>query len=619
MPPRKKKDGSEPVKKISKAKAKKELLDAPIVTFNRGDIKTGHFKEADGFQTELFGRQKEQKIIDSWLNKFIYKPRELDKFALFIEGPPGMGKTSMAIEIFNKYNFRYKEFNTSDVRTQGAIRDILKKMCGTYNVLQMMYMKKEEPIGIILDEIDGLCNSTEKSAIQELITVIEKANQTHNLQHPIICISNYSNEKKMIELKKVCEYISCETPEIKDFYDFLSSLEKKNNLEIDDDVKKELINNGNSDFRQLKVNFDNILSACLKRNIKKVDTNIFDEIKISFKDQDIMLYDALADIFTRRLSYELAEKYFNYEAFMLPFLIHENIVYNIFRCDWVSLDDKLEKVYDVLTSFSEYDEIQNGIYEKQNWELSDVCALLTSVKTNSAMAELIDMKGKNIHLKKFNLDFLPKIEDTFIDEKKKKTKKKKKNDEEENDVEEQGDYSKLCLLKNDVEKFPYIPRLRYSLLLNKISLYYTHKKIYQNLTEMSPLSTQDFRTVASLIYACFFENKVELSEIVSVFIENNIDPDYIESILRLGHFKNKKKFTNRMKNDFLEAYFKVKPKVEIETVIKDKTKEELKKVKKEMDIEIEDEELSIADENGFKKPKRRKSDNSSSEEKSIDI
>ena len=627
MPPRKKKEKTEdekPKKKISKAKAKKELADTPIITFNRGNIEDGHFKEANGFKSELFGRKKEQAIIDDWLNKFLYKPKELDKFALFLEGPPGMGKTSMAIEIFNRYNFRYKEFNTSDVRTQSAIRDILKKMCGTYNVLQMMYMKKEEPIGIILDEIDGLCNSTEKSAIQELITVIERANQTHNLQHPIICISNYSNEKKMTELKKVCEYVLCENPNIKDYYNFIASLEEKNKITIVDSVKKEMINNGKTDFRQLKVNFDNLLSACNKRGITAVSDEVFNEVKMSFKDQDIMLYDALADIFTRRLTYEKTEKYFNYEAFMLPFLIHENVVYNIFRCNWVPLNVKLNKTYEALTSFSQYDEIQNGIYEKQNWELSDVCALLTSVQTNSIMAEILDMKKDNVEIPKIKLDFLPKIEIKDKDDgKKKKTKPKKKKDDDcdDDDTNELGDYSKLCLLKDVVGDFPYEPRLKYSLLLNKISLYYTHKKIYQNLTEMSPLSTHDFRTVASLIYACFFENKVDIAEVVDIFLENDIEPEYIESILRLGHFKNKKKFTNRMKNDFLDAFYKKKPKVQIETVFKDKTKEELKEQRKQLEIKTEDddEDISICDDNGFKKPTRRKKDYSSSESEMKDI
>lgn len=599
MPLRKKKDDTEKVKKkISKSKSKKELLDKPIITFNRGDIEEGHFQKDSSFKTELFGRQKEQKIIDDWLNKFLYNPKELDKFAIFLEGPPGMGKTSMAIEVFNKYNFRYKEFNTSDVRTQGAIRDILNKMCGTYNVLQMMYMKKEEPIGIILDEIDGLCNSTEKSAIQELITVIERANATHFFQHPIICISNYSNEKKMSELKKVCNYILCENPDIDDFINFIDSLEKKNNIELDRKVKDLILNNGNTDFRQIKFNFDQLISGCKNRGVNKVTEQLFDDIKLSFKDQDIMLYDALADIFTKPIGYLKAERYFNYEAFMLPFLIHENVVYNIFRCNWIPLHIKLEKIYEILTGFSLYDEIQNGIYEKQNWELSDVCALLTSVLTNYKMSEIIEMKDKEIDNKEIEVNYLPEIDiENNDDKKKKKVKKRKKDDTDSpNDNEcETGDYSKLHLLKNETENFSYHPRLRYSLLLNKISLYYTHKKIYQNLTEMTPLSTNDFRTIASLIYACFFENKIEINEIVDIFIENNIDPDNIESILRLGHFKNKKKFTNRMKNDFLEEYHLKKPKVEIETVFKDKTREELKEQRKQLNITTEDDQSDRED------------------------
>lgn len=605
MAPRKKKDvddddGKEK-KKSAKQKLKKDNLE-PVVTFDRGGIKEGFFKKDVNFETKLYGREKEQNEIDEWLNKFIYKPKELDKFALFLEGPPGMGKTSMAIEIFEKYNFRYKEFNTSDVRTQGAIREILNKMCGTYNVLQMMYMKKEEPIGIILDEIDGLCNSTEKSAIQELITVIEKANRTHFLQHPIVCISNYSNEKKMMELKNVCNYILCENPGEKEFYRYLGDLEEKNGIRISENVKREIISDVNIDFRQLKVNFDTILSYCNKRKIKEVDEGVFDDVKISFKDQDIMLYDALAEIFTKKLTYDRAEKYFNYEAFMLPFLIHENVVYNIFRCDWLPLEEKLNKTFEVLTAFSQYDQIQNGIYEKQSWELSDICALLTSILTNKKMGEILDMKkdvSKNDENgNNFLVDNLPNVLLDESDDKKKRKmlKRKKKSDDEDEDEEDEdlggkGDYGKLYLLKNEISNFDYQPRLKYSLLLNKISLYYTHKKIYQNLTEMSPLSTHDFRTIATLIYACFFEGKVNIGEIVDIFIENEIDPGNIESILRLGHFRNKKKFTNRMKNDFLEAYYLKKPKIQIEVVYKDKTKEELKAQRKEMNIMTEEDEI----------------------------
>ena len=53
-------------------------------------------------------------IINKWFAEF--ESHTADKRALLFNGPPGLGKTSLAHVILKNHGYQVKEFNASDVR-----------------------------------------------------------------------------------------------------------------------------------------------------------------------------------------------------------------------------------------------------------------------------------------------------------------------------------------------------------------------------------------------------------------------------------------------------------------------------------------------------------------------
>ena len=136
-------------------------------------------------------KSDDKKQMTSWLEFLIKKPTEnknnidtgkkptgkkkkstprsknkLDTNCLFLHGPPGIGKTTIAKLLFKKYNFDVLEFNASDTRTAKTIQESLDKVGGSHNVIDFMCNKKTK-IAIILDEIDGL-SSGDKGGMTEI-------------------------------------------------------------------------------------------------------------------------------------------------------------------------------------------------------------------------------------------------------------------------------------------------------------------------------------------------------------------------------------------------------------------------------------------------------------------
>ena len=95
------------------------------------------------------------KKIHIWINGFIKQKDPEVSNCLFIYGPPGSGKTSLAYIILTKYKYDIIELNSSELRQKKIflekMDDILKKK----NILSMFKNNTKEN-AIIMDEIDGL-------------------------------------------------------------------------------------------------------------------------------------------------------------------------------------------------------------------------------------------------------------------------------------------------------------------------------------------------------------------------------------------------------------------------------------------------------------------------------
>jgi len=137
------------------------------------------------------------------------------KKGIYIYGSPGCGKTTFILDILKDLQFDIIKYDAGDVRNKSLIDTITSNNISSQNVLSMMQGKAKR-IAIVMDEIDGM-NNGDKGGITALIKIIrQKKTKKQRLENmtlnPIICIGNYTIDKKIKELMKVCYTFELNTP-----------------------------------------------------------------------------------------------------------------------------------------------------------------------------------------------------------------------------------------------------------------------------------------------------------------------------------------------------------------------------------------------------------------------
>jgi replication factor C subunit 1 len=132
---------------------------------------------------EIIGHKEQLNELGAWLDAFPAKGR-----AVFITGPPGIGKTTMAHLVATTLGYKVAEYNASDTRSIKSIEGLGQRR-----------LFKEV---VIMDEIDGL---SERGSIGSIAALIKHS------QVPIICIAN-DTPPKLKPIMSVTHHIKCARP-----------------------------------------------------------------------------------------------------------------------------------------------------------------------------------------------------------------------------------------------------------------------------------------------------------------------------------------------------------------------------------------------------------------------
>jgi DNA polymerase III delta prime subunit len=368
-------------------------------------------------------KAEDKKLIESWISNLINtksenttaatatgsskskgkrkdkgKSKNIDTNCLFLYGPPGIGKTTIAKIILKKYNFDILEFNASDTRTAKHIQENLTQIGGSHNVIQFMCNKKVS-IGIILDEIDGL-SSGDKGGMTEInnIIAINKKKKT-----PFICISN-NVCKKTDALKRKSLFIKVAKPTDFQIKSLITKIGKSEHLNLTPQIIKKIVEKSQGDIRRCITllefifrnsnNNPNISMEINESNTNKNDTNMNLDIDLDINIEDhFESIEAEINNYSRKRTelapFEMCEKVlnsvktlnffidnFNFDHSMTNWYIYENFIKYLDKNRVANIDKKIANINEFYECHVLGDIFESKVLSNQNYDIYEYINLI---------------------------------------------------------------------------------------------------------------------------------------------------------------------------------------------------------------------------------------------------
>lgn len=275
---------------------------------------------------DIIGHKTEIQQILQWLQSW---DNGIPTFrSILITGPPGIGKTSVAHLIVKQLDYHIAEYNASDTRSVSLLKSIF--------VFNMKRLQKEV---IIMDEVDGL---SERGGVGEIASIISKT------KIPIICIAN-ERPPKLKPIINVCYDIKFSRPHRSTIATAISTIAKKENIEISKDEIEKLCEKNGNDIRSILNQLDFYESS----EQKDADKDSVHRLDLFSATQKLMSQ--------KKLSWDDASNLVFVDYHMVPLMVQEAYITSSRN----SIED-IEYAADVL---SMGDIINKRIYQTQDWSL----------------------------------------------------------------------------------------------------------------------------------------------------------------------------------------------------------------------------------------------------------
>ena len=204
---------------------------------------------------EMVGFKKNIAVIKSFLNNFASKSKlgnlTIKDKAILLEGPPGVGKTTVVYAIAKDLGYAIMEMNASDVRTEGAIKKKLSETVSSKNLMAWMPPQKQDKAVtqtqslkkiVFIDEVDGISGQSDRGGVAALIKIIEKS------KLPIILTANFY-EAKLKTLYSKIEKINCQRLRTPSIINLLMRIVEHEKINVKDGALKQIAENSEGDLR----------------------------------------------------------------------------------------------------------------------------------------------------------------------------------------------------------------------------------------------------------------------------------------------------------------------------------------------------------------------------------
>lgn len=321
---------------------------------------------------EILNRKQISNEIKQILHNFKEKCKDINfKKGIYIYGSPGCGKTKFVVELLNEMNYDIIKYDAGDVRNKNLIDTITSNNIGSQNVLQMM-SKKIKPIAIVMDEIDGM-NNGDKGGITALIKLIrQKKTKKQRMEsmtlNPIICIGNYSIDKKIRELMKVSHLFELKSP---------TNQQINKIIEIDMptiNYRSQIIHYIQGDLRKL-----DFVRKIYNKNPQLLNEEIIQNI-FHVKSYNENSKHVTQSLLNHHFSIDKHNKYINEtDRTIIALLWHENIIDPICKIDKAK---SFPFYLNVLDNICFADFIDRITFQNQIWQFNEMSSLIKTFYNN---------------------------------------------------------------------------------------------------------------------------------------------------------------------------------------------------------------------------------------------
>jgi hypothetical protein len=281
--------------------------------------------------------------------------KQTAKHILFLSGPIGSGK-SVCVDVLFK-NFELINVDSDNIRSIDKINEILQLVVGfntmtLTNIEKWNHKNKKDKSNIVLVDNIELCEKTIQSFVDNI-------HVKHNINVPIILISNNVKYKDIFSSYANCTFIDFKTPSLLEMTKLTNDINKDEKLELTKDMIKELVTKSQFDTRQL-------LFLLEQWNLSKSGNfqSFITSIDIKFTDQD--LSDKLENIFNSKKTFDLENSFIM--SCSDPQVVSHSIYQNYINIDLDS-SHSIHDSFNIIEEISLSNIIHNQIYENQNWEL----------------------------------------------------------------------------------------------------------------------------------------------------------------------------------------------------------------------------------------------------------
>lgn len=349
---------------------------------------------------------------------------------LMILGKKGCGKSLLSQLLLKEFKYEKKEL-TNENLTKKQINELFKNAIFYKNLNE--FNKDSIKFGFIFDNIETLLETGDNIIFNEIINMIKsnkkcevkreknviknekKSKKVKNkkydndtsesieenvknvflnykninvknditLYNPIICTCNYTNDKKMNELKKMCKVIDLGSPSEYDLNTIINKMCKIYNFQIKDIVKNQIYEYCEYDIRKII----NTIKYILKFNnfsgtIGKKEFDIY--ILIYGKvDLNCTLNEATTKVLNNKISNDESNILYSLDTLLIPLMIHHNLLNYIKNCtvkknvqnnqnilnkDFI-FKTQFETYQNCLENICVYDELQTSVYKLQERDL----------------------------------------------------------------------------------------------------------------------------------------------------------------------------------------------------------------------------------------------------------